>query len=145
MFGCSCCWFLPTDGNVIMMVLLIFFFLFQQFSRSKITRNEFSEAKKELEGLHRHQSSCTTIFKSPNTKKGRKKRWRWDMTSVHFPSHYPIWPLWDPIAWEPRIPFSSEQEVLLFAAVTIRHRDRKQILIIIWTHHTKKKEKENHQ
>lgn len=61
------------------------------------------------------------------------------MTSVHFPSYYPIWPLWDSIAWERRIPFSSEQEVLLFAAVTIRHRDRKQILIIIWTHRGKKK------
>ncbi len=60
------------------------------------------------------------------------------MTSVHFPSYYPIWPLWDPIAWEHRIPFSLEQEVLLFAAVTIRHRDRKQILIIIWTHRGKK-------
>lgn len=32
----------------------------------------------------------------------------------------------------------AEQEVLLFAAVTIRHRDRKQILIIIWTHMKKK-------
>lgn len=61
------------------------------------------------------------------------------MTSVHFPSYYPIWPLWGPNAWEHRIPFSSEQEVLLFAAVTIRHRDRKQILIIIWTHRGKKK------
>lgn len=62
-----------------MMVLLIFL-LFQQFSRSKITRNEFSEAKKELEGLHRHQSSCVTIFKSPNTKKGKKKmQMRYDL------------------------------------------------------------------
>lgn len=61
------------------------------------------------------------------------------MTSVHFPSNYPIWSLWDPIAWEPRIPFSSEQKVLLFAAATIRHGDRKQILIIIWTHREKKK------
>lgn len=60
------------------------------------------------------------------------------MTSVHFPSNYPIWPLWEPIAWEPGIPFSSEQEVLLFAAATIRHRDRKQILIIVWTHRGKK-------
>lgn len=60
------------------------------------------------------------------------------MTSVHFPSNYPIWPLWEPIAWEPKIPFSSEQEVLLFAAATIRHRDRKQILIIVWTHQVKK-------
>ncbi len=60
------------------------------------------------------------------------------MTSVHFPSNYPIWPLWDPIAWEPRIPFSSEQEVLLFASATIRHGDRKQILIIVWTHREKK-------
>lgn len=65
--------------EVIMMVLLIFL-LFQQFSRSKITRNEFSEAKKELEGLHRHQSSCVTIFKSPNTKKGKKKmQMRYDL------------------------------------------------------------------
>lgn len=61
------------------------------------------------------------------------------MTSVHFPSNYPIWPLWAPIAWEPRIPFSSEQEVLLFATVTIQHGDRKQILIIVWTHREKKK------
>lgn len=51
---------------------LNFFFLFQQFSRSKITRNEFSEAKKELEGLHRHQSSCNLQIQ----KRGGKKRWR---------------------------------------------------------------------
>lgn len=60
------------------------------------------------------------------------------MTSVHFASNYPIWPLWDLIAWEPWIPFSSKQGMLLFAAATIRHTDRKQILIIVWTHRGKK-------
>lgn len=60
------------------------------------------------------------------------------MTSVHFPSNYPIWPLWDLIAWEPWIPSTSKQGMLLFAAATVRHRDRKQILIIVWTHRGKK-------
>lgn len=60
------------------------------------------------------------------------------MTSVHFPSNYPIWPLWDLIAWEPWIPFTSKQGMFLFAAATVRHGDRKQILIIVWTHRGKK-------
>lgn len=34
-----------------------------------------------------------------------------------------------------------KQKVLLFAAASVRHRDRKQILIIIWPRHKKKREK----
>lgn len=62
-----------------------------------------------------------------------KPRQRWAVTSVHLVSNYPIWPLWAPIAREPKIPyfFPSEQGTLLFS---ICHRDRKQILIIVWTH-----------
>lgn len=32
-----------------------------------------------------------------------------------------------------------KQKVLLFSAATVRHRDRKQILIIVWTHQEKKR------
>lgn len=36
-----------------------------------------------------------------------------------------------------------KQKVLLFAAATVRHTDRKQILIIVWTHHKKKEREKN--
>lgn len=82
--------------------------------------------------------SCVTMFKFfPLLKKDGDELWPLSI----FLWNYPTCPLWAPIAREPKIPFSSEQEMLLFVAGTIRHRDRKQILIIIWTHRGEKKKK----
>lgn len=58
------------------------------------------------------------------------------MTYVQFPSNYPIWPSWSSIAWE-NLFFLFEQKMLLFAVIIWRG-DRKQILIMLWTHRGKK-------